>query len=89
MITMMRNADKMFQKLGYEKIVDNKYNVEYKDRFGHTIHMFINESGEYVAHSFDNNMSGGDGWGHVSYPMDINVLKACIKKIKEIQKKER
>lgn len=83
---MFRNADKLFKKIGFEKVYESNIVVQYEkknDKFNyiHQIELIHKNSAKHLIMSCDKNLNGenfNNAVGLTAYQAGL-----CIKKMKE------
>lgn len=69
----MNKADKMFEELGYRKVIDNEYEIDYRNkRKSHIYFKKIDKSLDLASHDIKNKI------------LPLEQLTAIIEKCKEL-----
>ena len=89
----MKRADKMFEKLGFTKLEENDYVIEYERdivEFNNVkqkieiVHKAKEvDGGNCIIFSIDPDMFDQNEIGNVNIGMSTALMKACLRKVKE------
>ena len=90
-ITMSR-IDKKFEKLGFAKILENKFGVEYNKYieefdYNHVIQILHKKSGKHIIQSYQTPLNS-DGFNNC-VGMTFKETKLTMKKFREMKRKYR
>ena len=88
----MSRIDKKFEKLGFAKILENKFGVEYNKYieefdYNHVIMILHKKSGEHIIQSYQRQLNS-DGFNNC-IGMTFKETKLAAKKFKEMKRKYR
>lgn len=86
----MSKVDKEFEKLGFTKILENKFGVEYNKYieefdYNHVIIILHKKSGKHIIQSYQRQLNS-DGFNNC-VGMTLKETKLIMKKFKELKRK--
>lgn len=86
---MFKNIDKKFEEIGFVKIKENKYGVEYEREdkqynYTQTLGIYHKASGNHIIQSYDKNLEDTKGIGCACVGLTYYETKLALKKMKQL-----
>lgn len=86
---IFKSTDEKFAEIGFEKISEDKYGVEYcryneKFNFYHTIGIWHKRNGYHIVQSYDKHRMDNDRIGNLCVGLTMYEMELCLKKMKDM-----
>lgn len=83
---MLKSIDKKFADIGFIKIKENEYGVQYEREVEYTqvLHLIHKKNGRHIIQSYDKNLFDTKKVGNTCVGLSIYEMKLCLKKIKQL-----
>lgn len=85
---LFKNIDEQFEEIGFKKIKEDKYGVEYEresKKHGYTRALYLGhkKSGKHIVQSYDKNLMDEKKIGNTAVGLTMYEIKLCLKKMKK------
>lgn len=89
---LFRNIDREFEKIGFTKIEEDKYGVEYeryneKYKYTQVIYIGHKSSGNHIVQSYDEGVMDENKIGNICVGLTYPETKLVLKKFRQMKRK--
>ena len=89
MMKIFKTIDEKFDEIGFKKVREDKYGVEYerenkKHGYTQTLYLGHKKSGKHIVQSYDKNLMDEKKIGNTCVGLTMYEMKLCLKKMKQM-----